>query len=1278
MSNIDHENPHQHLLQRLLPNWSQHASVEQWQSLHAAVLPAQHLPATPAAWFANAAPHLREAVYASQARLDRSQQALARSLRGLQGIAEFAEPRLAQWLLDEHQLSAPPRSTELIHIHPVYTWGTYVNHHERRSLLEAALHNFDPAVAFSPDSALALAGDAHIEKTVVIGKTTLGDSETLVDIALDSEHYTIKPLPLAPADFAHSCRVLNIGQRYQDHLTALFAPPPVKQQAQAVLQDQLRLAADLALLRHQLDGIAVDKVHALLTEPTSLACSQLSLFGITLHEALILDLDEAGLLLYLPGFDLSLRQFSDLAALHEQLCDDLLQPAQRKAFMAFVTRDQQGLFFSRLQQNLDSQGSSAADQTWPRRAGAELHLVQVPIADNLFDFLHQDYLARLKGEARQLAVPTADADEQARKRRLAAWENLGLNTLMLAGFFVPGVGTLMTAVVAYQLLDEVYEGYQAWSVGDRQLALRHLEAVGLNLALIGGLHGAGKLLPRLFNSSLMESLEPIRTSAGEQRLWHPDLALYASDVVLPEGLQANLTGQFEHQGRSFIRIDDQLYQLRQDATLNRWRIVHPTDPEAYQPLLEHNGEGAWRAEHEQPQAWTPTYQARRLHPDLAALSDVDLHQALQVSGTPEQALAAAHLASQPNPLLLMDSLSRLHAQRLARVGVAEAGQPDLQTAFQRIYLASQATDPLADRLAAEHPLLTPPLAARLTRRLDPAARAALLDGAQWPAWLLDDVNRIVAELPLTQALQGVWLGNLMSQDSERLLLACLERLPAWPATLRLEIRAGGPQGPVLEAIGESQAQAPAVIIKSANGYEVYRGDRPAPGPIDTDLCQAIVDALPDAQRQALGWRVGSAEEVRTQVLALVAQDRQGMARQLWETPRPRWGKGGLRGGDPARGYDRTFLRSSLATRYRRLFPRTSELEYQRLRAGWLGRRLSPELEIERLENQLGSLRRELNAWAGTRAQRQPVCQRVENAWRRNEIVPVGAGRAIIALDLGGLDLANEDLASLPLPEGLGHVNELRLSSNPRVSQIPPNLIARLPTLNRLMLSSSGFEQLPLLQDPAALQWLDLDGNPLRWDAVAQATFDSYVNLRVLDFSGCPLGQAPNLTRQPGLSTVYMTECGLSTLPQGLHGLRDPLVLDFARNPLTHLPAASTLPAQVGRALHLESNSLSAQVMAQIEAYHTARGIDLLVADIEYEALLNEAGGDRLAVWQRLPLAYRRDLRRLLRSRVFTRGLPQSVDETWRRLTRMDQDIPYRQRALAQPAVRLLDLPIAYT
>ncbi|CRI57388.1 dermonecrotic toxin domain-containing protein [Pseudomonas sp. CCOS 191] len=523
----DTPNPHQHILERRLPAWAREATAEHWQRLHEGIMPSQGLPDSEAAWFANAAPHLREAVKASQARLMRSQRTLARHLRGLKNINEFAEPLLAERLRRQHGLSTPLRSTSLIVVKRFYTFQVYTIHHEHRSLLQAALQNFAENVTFDRDSALALEGDWQVNEGLVTGKTTLGDSETAVDIELPSEQIRIKPLALSPMEFANTCRDLDIGQRYQGHLDDLFSPPLVRPAAIHVHQANLRLATDLARLRNRLTGKGWDALQGLLDDGKALACSQLSLFGITLHEATLIDTATAGVLLYLPGQADSLRAFDNLAALQRQLHIDLQQAPFHQGFMDYVPRELQGQFASRLRQN----------------AEGDLHLRSVPIRANLYDFLHDDHVARLKHEALQLAVPTALANEHARKARKLLWENAGLDMLMIAGMFVPALGTIMTAVVAYQLLDEAYQGYEAWVVGDREQAFDHLKAVALNLAVIGGLHLTGKALSRLATSPLMEALDPVTLADGSQRLWRPAPSPGSSNTARPAALRDMLEQQ---------------------------------------------------------------------------------------------------------------------------------------------------------------------------------------------------------------------------------------------------------------------------------------------------------------------------------------------------------------------------------------------------------------------------------------------------------------------------------------------------------------------------------------------------------------------------------------------------------------------------------------------------------------------------------------------------------------------------------------------------------------
>lgn len=1027
--------PHSHhaLVQRQLPVWAREASAGHWQQLSDAILPAQGLPGAEAAWFANAAPHLREAVQTSQVRLMRAQRAMARHLRGLKNINEFAEPLLTERLRTQHGLSAPLRSTSLVWVKHLYSFQVYLTHHEHRSLLEAALHNFSDTVTFSRDSALALDSDWHVSQTVITGKTTLGDSETEVDIDLPSEQIRIKPLALTPEVFARTCRDLDLGQAYQDHLDTAFAASGVRPAALRVHQDSLRLAADLARVRKRLSGAGWDALQTLPENGEALPCSQLSLFGITLHEATLIDTGTSGIVLYLPGQTDSLRAFDNLEALHSQLRSDLQQEPFRQGFMVYVPSEQQGQFASRLRQN----------------AGGDLHLRPLPIAADLFDFLHDDHVARLKHEARQLAVPTAQADEQALKTRKALWASAGLDMLMIAGMFVPALGTVMTAVIAYQLLDEAYEGYESWQVGDRAQAMAHLRSVGLNLALIGGLHLAGKAMSRLASSPLMESLEPVTLEDGSQRL----------------------------------------------------------------------------------------------------------------------------------------------------------------------------------------------------RRVDQRDESILKN-----------------------ALKGLYLPEQASLLSERLIINAMPQLPGWPEQLRLELRAASPQGPLLLVAGGQDTSRVCTVLKSAEGYEAYLGERPAPLQQDHDLCRAVVQALSPNDRAALGLTSTNGDGLRQQINDLARSD-PAMVRRLLTDSAPGWGnRGQLRGGmdepaPPARRIDvGTFWR-----RYRALYPESADFQVNEQLSQWFEAGLDPMQQLTELEQQLLAFRARVRAWAGESPLRQAAARRLMSNWQRISEYSQEEGQLIHMINLADLGLTNDDLASLALPDRFTHIQRIDLAANPALSELPAEFLERFPQLQRLHLTNCGFEQIPAVAMPHTLEWLDMQGNSILWNDANQVALDRLDNLRLLDLSHNPLARSPDLSRQNALDMLNLNSCELTDWPPGIRSDDDwrPVVFDLRDNRFTQLPDNLQLSRIAAQALWLESAELSERVTQQIQSYYERNNIDLLVADADYEEMLADTDVDDWTIWNDLPLQYRRELR----------GLQDLPDYTqprlWRRL-RTFADPRAMDYGLSIGAMRLLD------
>ncbi|MFJ4065753.1 dermonecrotic toxin domain-containing protein [Pseudomonas sp. NPDC089996] len=1188
--------PHEELIASQLPSWARHATPQHWQALHNS----QRLDAFDQAWYENAAPDLREAVQASHMRLLRSQATLARALKGLKQISEFAEPIL-QARLAELGFTATLRGSELLRVERDWSWTAlrYLYNHRRDNLLQAALQNFADDETFTHESAIALSGAIHVTPITVQATAMTGAQTPTAHFLLNSEQYQVERLELTPETFAQTCRALDLGAAYQSHLQQYFAAPQVRAQAMTVQKDRLRLAADLGYLRHELSGKAYDQVDQLL-QNGAVPCWQLALFGILLHEVMVIDGGNAGWLLYLPGNTPALHSCANPGDIGQLLATLLREPENRQRFQAYLSRNDQPRFFDLLQQNLDN------------ASPADLHPKLHAIDGEPFGVYQDLYLARLKSEAEQLAVPTAVADEQARAKRLEAWESLGLNVLNVAGFFIPAVGTLMLAVTACQLLGEVYEGYEAWLEGDRHLALQQLEAVGLDLALIGGLATAGHLVPKLFNSPLLENLQEVRSNDGHYRLWQPDLKPYRSRRSLPEGVQANAQGQYLHDGSHFIRMEGQLYEQRFDPDIQQWRIVHPDAPDAYQPPLEHNGQGAWRAEHEQPQQWPFAVLAKRLGEPYAAYTPEQLELAGRICGVDATRLRQVHLEGQPAPAMLLGTLERM------------------------------ATGVPASSLQGE--------------------------AASHREW------------PLVRALEQLMVPLQATTDSERLLFSYLDDMPEWPADLRLELRAGSPQGPLLDSTGTGLASRVCRVVKTMGGYEADLGERPAPATQDQDLCRAIEQALPSAWRQALDISSSDGNTLRHRLLAWTEPRRSELLRRLWTGDmRPRIKLGGLKGGVETTRIS-PYRREPLALRYRRLYPSATDDDLRRAEQEWRRQLRSPTQAMRDLEQRLQTLRHDLNEWARPDPQfphrRQEAIGPIINAWRRISRLPLGLNAEVHSLELPGLDLTNDDLASLALPDDFSHIEHVSLQNNRNLSQLPAKFYERFPGLKRLYLTGCRFSRLPRLANPQELGWLDIDNNRITWDDDAQQMLDQFTNLGVLDVGGNPLLQAPDLSRIPHLVTLFMDNCSLTELPRGLDGIiNTPVTIDLAGNQLQRLPAGFHVPQTIARAMRLESPWLSPNMLDEVEAYNSAHQVDLLVNDSDYDDFFHGTGSAEAAIWSRLPLQYRRDLRVLLDDEPFTSHPRQAHAEFWRRLTEIDHDRQLRQHALGRPAYELFQIAL---
>ncbi|UII73842.1 hypothetical protein LVW35_11965 [Pseudomonas sp. HN11] len=683
-------------------------------------LPAPHLSALKATptvmpvWYKNATPSQREALHTANIASATSLAVLDKEMAGFNDIEAFAKPLLVEALKAQYKVTLDVEKTYLCLRRPLEmgTLGIEVSSFEvlKLPLLQAALHNFEASECE--------AGAFHLTSGFVVESAVPGEYEPLattltvaqftglcrtLDMGAQYQTYLkgyFRPADAA-ADQAHRHTFINAQK------------------------DALRAAAELALLKK--DILPAD--HAMIlsvingeVHPTlggrPVWFRDLGLMKHRLTGCVVFSICEKyrysdDLILYVPndpehplkrytyaqmGAELK-RQFTDRKSI---AADGSGLNAYQRFFSRFVAYADRPDYFSQLTE-------AAPDTDHSRRAGKygallnellrglnpflgfrrlppEAPSKRVAIdnpylgtrslsrpghgmwAENidLWGYLYERHRDQLIADAASHAVPTADVDARVRSRKLAALLNIGMLVLTAFAMWVPMLGEVMLAVMAFQLLYLTFEGVVEWSEGDRRAAKAHLIEVGENLALIALTAGVGKAFGKLTAvkaEPVIEGLDPVTLPNGEVRLWKPDLIPYESDVRLSDDLKPNAFGEYEVDGKSYVRLGNKLYRKQFDPQLKKWRLQHPTDADAYQPILDHNGQGAWRHTLERPLQWDHATLLKRLGHATDGLDDAAVDSAAKVSGVDDAVLRRMHTDSLPMPSALVDTLRQFKVDR---------------------------------------------------------------------------------------------------------------------------------------------------------------------------------------------------------------------------------------------------------------------------------------------------------------------------------------------------------------------------------------------------------------------------------------------------------------------------------------------------------------------------------------------------------------------------------------------------------------------------------------
>lgn len=1072
-------------------------------------------------WYADAASLDQDALRRAIKLRDTSLGALQLELRTLKGISDFCAPLLQQRLaIDVSVLQAqyrfqptqvqrptapalgPSAPVELL---PIIAKGEP----QLRSLLEAALHNFE-----GPADTTRLSGV----------QTSRTDATA--------------PGALSLRRFIEHCRELDLGQCYQAHLASLYDGPKAEQVRALSIRarrDEFRVQTRVARLKGVLTASGSAALHDLCGDTPiprydqrPLRTWQINLFGVPIHEMLLMAPDANNkndpVMLYLPGDDDPIREFSSLSEAFGHLRSKLLQAPFRQRFVALAPRALQPELMRRLKRALFKNADDTSGAALISRTSIHLQTDDNLLPKQPWHDLEHRHVARLKADARVIAVPTADIDARLRLERLEHWLDVGLTVLNVAAMFIPALNPLMLTIGAAQICGSVFHGIEAWEEGDNAEALAQLESVLLNVAMAGAM-GAGTVA--LKASGFVDAMHSI-VVGDQDLLWSASLSGYASTVEIPSSLQADTLGQYHWDGRTYARLDGTLYEQFQEAD-GTWRIRHPQDTEAYAPALAENGHGAWRLIHESPLSWDAATLLRRLGRLDETLDEQDLSNAWRSTGLDEGVLQRLHVAGTNAPAPLEETLARLKADRQASRVIDNVRYARPLGAYKDVALPALVELPqwpenhLIQVFHGSERFGESTFYGRQPRQagdvLIQISRSELDNGqlAEVVLAQMNDADVLTPQgLPAQRRSQA--LQNQLADDLQSRRPALFDRLYSnaqvdlSPAAMRLRSQFSG-----LPALFAEEIMANASALEREQMLAPH--GRPSLRILEEARClqaQARLDraiigiyrptlATPDTALLIEGLQARDPGLSGDALFNAAADDRALAARLIGQQPiKPgyrspfRLGHGRLGYPLSGRGVPRR-VATTAAGRLQALFPELSDRQLNELQAE-LAHSNGIANAIRELEAESFTLNRDLNHWVSAsadlfeREERQACAEALKTAWRREG----GAERATLTLH-------RLRLAQLPpLTARFPHIRSLKIE-NLELQRIDAGFLGCFAHLEQLELSGNPeidpHSLFASLRSTPRLVELSLRGNALtQLTPAAQEALGAMQRLRVLDLS----------------------------------------------------------------------------------------------------------------------------------------------------------------------------------
>lgn len=1119
-------------------------------------------------WMINAPKGVLEALERDAAQIDEARAAVAGRLLPLRSLDEFCSAQLKAYCQKHWQVTIEPQKDLFVRAFYEYQKEVlpldYVRtiKLEQQTLLHMALQNF------TEDETQ----EAHFPQQ---SRLQFGSASRGV-------------IPVSVQAFAKGCRDLDVGGLYQQHISDVFnldaGAPGDDAYLNGVALDigwmktlDVKIDAHIACMRGDITRETYDllctlldrkmdpeEARGLLFQGRQVIWQGLNALDCCLWSVLVFsgwpiaDYPQEPCVVYMPNEPG--RPFFEYPSLNDfkVYLDLKLEVSTYRTFFArYLGEIDRVGFFSRFDQH--------------RTLGVlEARAITTSLAQHFF----ATYAGKLQIDARTLAVPVVDVDEQVRKQRLQEYLDAGLTLLNLAGFIVPALGLLMTSVAVGQMLGEVYDGIEDWRRGDKEEALGQLVAVAQDITSMvlfaAGAKVVGKVFKRTRQSyaGYFKTLEAVRSRDGQPRLWRPDIGQYSHDHHLIDDVAADAQGLYQVGARSYVKVGDNLHQVTYEPQQGLWRASHRTRQTAYRPVMLHNGEGAWRFSFEDPEEWEDQdYLFSRLEPSSRhpALDSRKLRLVNDIIDKPHR--WGYHLAQECLPFAarFRDLYERFRLEQSIRdlVWLLERGG----------YRNGQSAT------AQMHAL-------------------PLLPG--WPQGryfeVLDAQGGVTARYPAAGPFEAAQALRLSEQavGEGRVFDVLLSGLDTQQKV--------GLLGEGVSANEEHAALARQLLAQlKADRRPLFEQLYQADG-----LFEAIIQTLSDTQRSALelplnpsegGWRLRRRVAARAQSERVVAgeafSDKAGEPLEQEVSCRM--------ADSPTSPLP---LASPLVRKVRKIYPLFSDVQAAELLRSLGTDALAQAKAVARLQADLERLRTVLKHWKSNvgdlaaqpgmgdvRESRQQVAERIEACWRRQSFVLDDQQVPVPGLTLDGMRVGA--LPNLPPEIRFDHVRQLSLK-NMRLGDDVAYFLKCFKGLRRLNLDRNRLSRLPeYLSRMPELNSLSLPHNQLALTTYTQRKLADMHTLRLLDLSHNPIEAHLDVSNMRDLQTLLLQDARLVDLPVGIARLAHLEQVDLRSNWITVLPDwlfAST--RRYSQAINLGGNPLSSTTMTALIRYRDAVGIGM--------------------------------------------------------------------------------------